>query len=118
MLLARLTTVGIAIAAIGLALVLVVRPADGRPATTGYAPFQGRIAMSVATHGGCWVVMREIGSDIWQSVTLELAAGEKRCDGRTTSWSPDGTKVAFTREGIRPGGPGSSSPRWMVACNG
>ena len=59
--------------------------------------------MSVTTHGGCWVVMREIGSDMWQSLTPGLAAGEKRCDGRATSWSPDGTKVAFTREGIRPG---------------
>ena len=56
--------------------------------------------MSVTTHGGCWVVMRrEIGSDMWQSLTPGLAAGEKRCDGRATSWSPDGTKVAFTREG-------------------
>ena len=33
----------------------------------------------------------------------QLAAGEKRCDGHTTSWSPDETKVAFTRVGIRPG---------------
>lgn len=100
---ARLATVGLAVASIGLALVFVVQPADGRPATTGFAPLQGRIAMSVTTHGGCWVVMREIGSDMWQSLTPGLAAGEKRCDGRATSWSPDGTKVAFTREGIRPG---------------